>query len=448
VSRPVQRIRIFNLQDRTSNPAARSPYIVRWRVDGQDYSEAFPTRPQADRYRARLLVARADGEHFDPRSGEPVSWSPAGEDTPVHAWARRWTAEQWDEWAPRTRKAYCYSLARFLPLVCAPGAPPPPKGLRKYLRDTLPPDADIDERDPCERWLDRWCLSLGDLTRENLAEVSRKLGVGDRGQTLASASASRYRRESHSCIRRAVDLEFLPVDPWPPTPKGRNRRKVHRARKTVDIRRLPDPAAMVSIIDHMRSHQPGSRTYQAMTAVVYYGGLRPSEVAMLRPRALILPDDPGPESNAGWGYVEVTEADDGWDEPVEPKTGDRRVPIPPRLVRLLRDWVREHHLGPDDLLFRTRCGNRPSESNWARAMKRACELAKHRRIRVYDGRHAAATTWLKAGLPLGDTARRLGHSVETLVSHYIGALDGDETSGNKLIDAVLSATREQIVEAS
>jgi hypothetical protein len=63
------------------------------------------------------------------------------------------------------------------------------------------------------------------------------------------------------------------------------------------------------------------------------------------------------------------------------------------------------------------------------------------------GWHAAATTWLKAGLPLGDTSRRLGHSVETLVSHYIGALDGDETSGNKLIDVVLSATREQIVEA-
>ena len=51
-------------------------------------------------------------------------------------------------------------------------------------------------------------------------------------------------------------------------------------------------------------------------------------------------------------------------------------------------------------------------------------------------------------MPLGDTARRLGHSVDTLVSHYVGALDGDETSGNELIDAVLSTTREQIVEAS
>jgi hypothetical protein len=34
---------------------------------------------------------------------------------------------------------------------------------------------------------------------------------------------------------------------------------------------------------------------------------------MLRPRALDLPE-------TGWGLIRVTEADDGMDEPVEPKT--------------------------------------------------------------------------------------------------------------------------------
>lgn len=51
-------------------------------------------------------------------------------------------------------------------------------------------------------------------------------------------------------------------------------------------------------------------------------------------------------------------------------------------------------------------------------------------MRVYDCRHAAATTWLRAGMPLGETARRLGHSVETLVSTYVGALDDEEQVGN------------------
>lgn len=60
-------------------------------------------------------------------------------------------------------------------------------------------------------------------------------------------------------------------------------------------------------------------------------------------------------------------------------------------------------------------------------------------MRVYDCRQAAATTWLRAGVPLGETARRLGHSVETLVSVYVGALGDDEKLGNARIEAELRA---------
>jgi hypothetical protein len=42
-------------------------------------------------------------------------------------------------------------------------------------------------------------------------------------------------------------------------------------------------------------------------------------------------------------------------------------------------------------------------------------------------------------------ARRLGHSVETLVSTYVGALQGGDTASNKLIDTTLAGTRHQIV---
>jgi integrase len=73
----------------------------------------------------------------------------------------------------------------------------------------------------------------------------------------------------------------------------------------------------------------GSRNYQLMTAISYYGGLRPSETVMLRPRALTLPNPPG---LGEWGEIDVVEADDGYDEPADPKTGPRTVPIPPILV--------------------------------------------------------------------------------------------------------------------
>jgi hypothetical protein len=44
-------------------------------------------------------------------------------------------------------------------------------------------------------------------------------------------------------------------------------------------------------------------------------------------------------------------------------------------------------------------------------------------------------------VPLGEVARRLGHTVETLVSIYVGALDGDDTTANKLIDQAFGPAR-------
>ncbi len=125
---------------------------------------------------------------------------------------------------------------------------------------------------------------------------------------------------------------------------------------------------------------------------------------MLRVRSAVLPTD-------GWGRLEVTEADISFDEPGEPKTGPRSVPIPPVLVAMLREWIEQNDLtSPERLLFRTRNDTMPGGSNWARAWHRALESVGQKPRRVYDCRHAAATTWLRAGMPLGETARRLGHS--------------------------------------
>ena len=114
---------------------------------------------------------------------------------------------------------------------------------------------------------------------------------------------------------------------------------------------------------------------------------------MLRVRSAQLPTD-------GWGRLDVTEADISFDEPGEPKTGPRIVPIPPALVNILREWIDTNGLTtPNQLLFRTRNDSRPSGSNWARAWHRALESVGQPPLRVYDCRHAAATTWLRAGMP-------------------------------------------------
>lgn len=119
----------------------------------------------------------------------------------------------------------------------------------------------------------------------------------------------------------------------------------------------------------------------------------------------------------------------------EPKTGPRSVPIPPVLVDILREWRDTNRLTtPERLLFRTRNDTTPSGSNWARSWHRALESVGQQPMRVYDCHHATATTWLRAGMPLAETARRLGHSVETPVSTYIDALNDEEHIDNQRID--------------
>jgi len=176
--------------------------------------------------------------------------------------------------------------------------------------------------------------------------------------------------------------------------------KATRIVRSVNVRNLPDPSTMALVIDAIASHQPASRTYRVMTAVAYFGGLRPSEVVMLRAGAVDLPAE-------GWGRIDVREADVAFDQPGEPKTGARSVSIPPQLVGILREWVDEHRFSRDDLLFRTRTGRRPTGSNWSRALQRAVTVVGYRPLRIYDCRHAAATTWLRAGVPLGEVAKRM-----------------------------------------
>jgi integrase len=430
MAHPIQDVQIHGITQRAPSAKHKKRWRVRWMVDGRPHDKVFATSNEANRYRSLLVAAHHRGERFDRDIGDPVSWQPRTDPMQLHAWARQWVGEQWPEWQPRTRASAVEAMARFVPMVVSPSAPAPPEGLRRHLLETFPPDSEAPEEDPCERWLARWSFRLDDLDRQILADVDRRLGLGKDGQALSGWTASRFRKLARACIRRAVELDLLAADPWPPAPKGRSRRKAVRPKSVVDVRALPDPATMARALAAMPSHQPSSRMYQVMIAVMYYGGLRPSETIMLRSRALQLPDE-------GWGRIDVIEADIAFDQSGEPKTGRRTVPIPPVLVTILRQWVDEHGFAPDELLFRTRTGNRPTASNWSRTWQRALRQIGHPPLRVYDCRHAAATTWLAAGVPLGEVARRMGHSVDTLVSTYVGALTGDEDLANRRIDALL-----------
>ena len=132
-------VRIWDVQDRRSDPRFKRPWLVRWTVAGREFSRSNRTRSEADHFRSLLLVAVSQGERFDPQTGRPLSWQPSADDASIHAWSRRWLMEQWPEWQPRTRSSAVEALARFVPLAVRSDAVGPPPSMRAYLQSSLVP---------------------------------------------------------------------------------------------------------------------------------------------------------------------------------------------------------------------------------------------------------------------------------------------------------------------
>jgi len=333
----MQAVKVYGVQDRRTTTQAKLPWVVRYTIDGRHRSKSYRTRAEAERYRGTLMQAVHAGGRFDATTGEPESWQTPLAEIRVHEWSRRWLAEQWQEWQPRTRASATESLARFITLATDHGAKAP-DGLRVYLYKALAPDSESGREMQHEKWMAKHCLTLGELDRERIADIDRRLGLKLDGSPLAASTTNRIRIVARASVQAAMVAGAVPADAWPQRSRTRARRKVARTRR-VDVRTLPNPVAMAAAIDAIVTQQPGSKTYRVMTAVAYYAGLRPSEVIMLRVRSCELPTD-------GWGRLEVTEADISFDEPGEPKTGPRSVPIPPVLVAMLREWI--DHDGVDE----------------------------------------------------------------------------------------------------
>jgi integrase len=444
---PPPKVVIYGVRDRRKSRPTANPFLLDWRVEGRQRTRAFPTKLAAEQFRSELYAALLAHERFDPVTGLPVSWERPV--TPrLHAWCRSWLAAEWVTWSPRTRVAAVEALAYVVPAALHPAAPrlraDEARRLRAYLTATLPPapkgepvDAFGDPYEPprderFEKFLAEYSPLLTDLDRLLLADAESRLAVRADG-TPRGSSFARYVKIAKQCLERAVELELLTANPWPPRPKGHAHRKAvkkanHRSGGAVDVELLPSVAEFTTLADAMVSHQPASRSYRVMCEVMFYAGLRPSEVVDLMVADCRLPA-------GGFGEIHVRRAAVGIEESGDPKTGPRRVPIPPVLVAALRAHI--ERTGVTGFLFRTRTGARPASSNWDRILHRACAKTGLRPLAPYDLRHACATNWLNAGVSFGDCANRMGHSVETLQRYYVGVLSGDVDANNARIAAFL-----------
>jgi len=424
----------------------RMPYQLRWVVAGREHSESFLTKALADAFRTELMAAARAGEPFDLVTGLPES---RARDTSWFQHACDYVEMKWPRAAAKSRKSIAEAMTTVtLALLANRRGRPDDEALRAALygwvfspaHRSADPPADISAT---LAWLEKATLpvtSLRDMAtlRRVLDALSRRID----GRPAAATTVYRKRAVFYNALGYAVERNLLPANPidqvqW----------SAPEVAETVDRRVVASPEQVKQLLAAVRSRSSQGEHLYAFFAVLYYAGLRPSEAIALRVDNCALPQ-------SGWGRLDLTSSepragqswtDDGGARDargLKHRSADevRSVPIPPTLVRILREHIEAYGEGSDGRIFRSGRGGPLQETAYARVWRAAREAAltpaqasSPLARRPYDLRHACASLMLNAGVPATEAARRLGHSVAMLLKRYANCIDGQELAANERI---------------
>jgi integrase len=125
-------------------------------------------------------------------------------------------------------------------------------------------------------------------------------------------------------------------------------------------------------------------------------------------------------------------------------SGDRRVPVAPVPIGILRAHLKEFAMAEEGRVFGKERGGAVGSSTYWRVWEEARGYAlPPERVdsplagRPYDLRHACITRWLNAGVPIPEVARRVGNSPEAIHRRHHGCIDGHEVAANAKITKAL-----------
>ena len=284
--------------------------------------------------------------------------------------------------------------------------------LRKWLKGSI---------DTCPDSVARWSLRLSDCTKSICGSVRAAVRLNLAGEPLAASTAQRNITQIGAVFNEAVDDGLIATSPW--DRERRNKKKTksesHRPLTPKDIPSFSVAADLVSKVA-----DSGARLVLKMILLL---GLRPGEARAARIEHLILPD-------SGWGVLRIHTAAGGMTpkqsaELEDPKTGYRRVPVPESLAEDLRKYIGNRTEG---FIVLGKKGGLLNEAVPADAWRSVCSNSDWV---PYSLRHTAATTWLTKGGNPAEIARRLGNSVEVLMSTYVNFIEGDDDRLNSILQA-------------
>ncbi|MGW6603588.1 tyrosine-type recombinase/integrase [Streptomyces sp. NPDC055036] len=447
-------VRIWAIRERPY----RKPFQLRWQVGHRPHSESFLTKGLAESRRAQFVTATRAGEPFDVNSGLPKSMVQKEQDIPWYQHARNYIEMKWDQAPATTRKNLAEAMATITPiLVKDTKGMADPRVVRTALYSWAFNVKRWDQEPPPEvkavlAWFERKsvptsALAQRILVRKALDACAKRMD----GKTSAGSVIARKRAIFHQALGYAVDAELLTENPMP----ALRWKAPERVEEEVDPECVPDPELSEELLAAVRAQGSRGRHLEAFFGCILYAASRPGETVGLDRSNFHLP-------RQGWGKVWLREsrprAGTSWTDSGEahdrkglkhrPRKAVRPVPIPPRLVALLRWHITVYGVAPDGRLFRTARGGMVQESGygevWARARREVLSPAEQKTKlakRPYDLRHTAVSTWLSAGVEPQIVAERAGHSVGVLFRVYAKFLKGGEEAANAKISERLRQGR-------
>ncbi|WP_225844941.1 site-specific integrase [Streptomyces sp. HPF1205] len=457
-------VRIWSVRSR---PSKSSPFQLRWRVGPEVHYEVFANAALADGRRSELMSAVRKGEQFDTETGLPASELRERKKPTWYDHACAYALMKWPRAAAKHRAGIAEALTTVtLVLVTSDKGMPDKRVLRRALRmwafQLCRTERGLVARKDAEpvpepeaaalAWVAKNSLKMTELAQsEKLRTALTALSLKLDGTTAADNTIRRKRTTFNNALRYAVERDLLTVNPlaridWEPP----------HTDDEVDFQYVPDPALAGRLIEAVRGQGPRGEHLMAFFGCLYYAAMRPSEAAALTGKACALPDE---AEEGAWGELILSESrpevganwtDDGL--PYEKRGLKRRarkatrsVPIPPVLVRMLRDHRATYGTTPDGRLFRAAGGGRVRSTEYTeiwQAARQKVLTADERETPLaevpYSLRQAGVSLWIKAGVDPVEVARRAGHSVAVLFRFYAKILRGGRQQANDMITQALA----------